>query len=192
MGWRANDQDRLGSRRIDRRFGAAQGRLRTRLLDRAERCGSPIGGQCHVWLGTAALACLRMPIFGGDEVCNEGGVVMARPSLLELRRASERNQRTRFGGFTLPRRIGLAHRCVAFFRSHCDTVSIPDRSHFSYMALARHVPRAVNRTGRAKDPAIFKLVNADFRKYAGVTERRATIPSRRAYPVASACPRVDV
>lgn len=106
--------------------------------------------------------------------------------------ASERAQPARFGGFTLPRRIGLAHRCVAFFRSHCDTVSIPDRSHFSYMALARHVPRAVNRTGRAKDPAIFKLVNADFRKYAGVTERRATIPSRRAYPVASACPRVDV
>ena len=61
LGRCADHQDRLGSRRADRRLGAAQGRLRARLLDGVERRGSPIGGQRHIRLGAAAFARLRMP-----------------------------------------------------------------------------------------------------------------------------------
>jgi len=42
------------------------------------------------------------------------------------------------------RRIGLAHRCIAFVRPHRDTVSIPDRPVSSCMEWARRVPSGVN------------------------------------------------
>jgi len=87
---------------------------------------------------------LRVPIFGSDELREERSVVMAPFALDALRRSIEHNQRMRLSGATLPGRIGLAHRCVVFFRPHRKTVSIPDRSDFSCTSVARRVPRGVN------------------------------------------------
>jgi hypothetical protein len=61
---------------------------------------------------------LRVPIFGSDELREERSVVMAPFALDALRRSIEHNQRMRLSGATLPGRIGLAHRCVVFFRPH--------------------------------------------------------------------------
>ncbi len=60
LGRRADHQDRLGSRRADRRLRAAQGRLRARLLTTGQRGGSSVSRDRVVRLGAPALAGLRM------------------------------------------------------------------------------------------------------------------------------------
>ena len=120
-----------------------------------------------MWLGAAAFARLRMPVLGRNELRQKRNVVMACSWLEGLTGASKHNHRTCPGGFTEARRIGLVHCCIAFFRPHRDTVSIPDRTGSSCMSSARRVPPGVNRL----DPQrlfIFRLVNADCQKYAGV------------------------
>ncbi|HET8973538.1 MAG TPA: hypothetical protein VFN63_09650, partial [Pseudolabrys sp.] len=70
------DQDRLGSWCVDCWLGAAQGRLRARLLGSQSSHGA-IGSQGVVRFGAPAFTRLRMLIFCGNQLGDEWCVTMA-------------------------------------------------------------------------------------------------------------------